>query len=455
MHPEEATNKKEEESEMDDEESIDNGNENQEEDVDDDDKPIPPRPDKPDWQGAVNAVEEGTSFSFRQANPVPEFFTPSILPKCFPDTFMLGRSYGEKVPALGSRQLHHLLLQFTNKPAQDMRLLGYLGDVITKFEVFYGVKAHVRSNPKAQKELSAKLHDDQEIERLNTAIKFWKTKEAEKIMDWYSKHMEFSAHNVSQSMFECSKLKSQVISSTRQQGPGHCMFTIAFNDLDNPRSFRASFSSLDNKSFPAVFEENSPFGSNAEEFIKLLAKSSTEVSYMEHEGPRVDLDGRAVAGINNPVAYVQECKKLMSDVCRILFGLAPEHFFEATSGTSTRKTWCYTCNKGILGYCFTIIGVMEEHAKGTLHFHLIIWAGISPYALQELAGIPELCVAIARVLDTQYRQSLPTMPLLTRLIKERVQFKVKAQSAHGSSLSTILQYPDLSCIIKDAKTNNE
>ena len=38
--------------------------------------------------------------------------------------------------------------------------------------------------------------------------------------------------------------------------------------------------------------------------------------------------------------------------------------------------------KGIIGNTLSFIGVVEDHVKGTLHFHIIFFGSISPYILQ-------------------------------------------------------------------------
>ena len=125
----------------------------------------------------------------------------------------------------------------------------------------------------------------------------------------------------------------------------------------------------------------------------------------------------------NPFACVDENKRLLADVCNILFGIPLEQFF-GRDNTSRRKTWCFTCNKGILGHAQAIIGVMEDHARGTLHFHLIFIGGLSPHVLKEYAMIPELCAAIASVLDSQYKSHFPQHPMLVKLVKDYVKFRV-------------------------------
>ena len=77
--------------------------------------------------------------------------------------------------------------------------------------------------------------------------------------------------------------------------------------------------------------------------------------------------------IENHIAYVSETKIILNYVLFILFHCYPEGFFGAYKGNSIRKTYYYKnrkYNKGIIGNILAFIGVIEDHMKGTLHFHL-------------------------------------------------------------------------------------
>ena len=78
--------------------------------------------------------------------------------------------------------------------------------------------------------------------------------------------------------------------------------------------------------------------------------------------------------MENPIAYEAETKSVLNHVLSIIFGYPPKGFFSAYEGISSRKTRYYRnrrFKKGIIGNTLTFIGVIEDHVKGTLHFHLI------------------------------------------------------------------------------------
>jgi len=56
----------------------------------------------------------------------------------------------------------------------------------------------------------------------------------------------------------------------------------------------------------------------------------------------------------------------------------------------------------IAGTPVAFIGVTETTARGSLHFHVVIWGGLSPEILEKSANIPQLCSKVTKVLDRLY-----------------------------------------------------
>ena len=411
-----------------------------------------------DWDKVEKAVKENFIRSQREESPINEFTNPHLLGETFPTTFMFGSAYSYvRTPNLGSRELNHLLHQFTNVPSTDYRLLGYLGDVKSRFQVMQNVVAHVKNNNKAQDSVARLLEDKEKQEELDEAINNPDTKEAEKVFAEYLPHLQFAGKNVDQGIFQAFEFKSQCLESTRRYGPPTGFATFSFDNIDNPVPFRAIFASVDNKSFPAVFSDESVL-SSPEVFLEKLRELSHDETSFEFEGHKFNRQNREAASKENPVVYVDECKRMISDVCRILLGLPLEHFFERNVGESRRRTWCYTCNKGVLGHCLAIIGVMEDHAKGTLHFHLVFYGGLPPFVLQQYGCLEEIREAICRVLDTQFQSSLPAEVLLRQLIKNAMKFKIPARSnidPMGVDVSPLLKRTEAASVVVKAKAENK
>ena len=116
---------------------------------------------------------------------------------------------------------------------------------------------------------------------------------------------------------------------------------------------------------------------------------------------------RAGLAIKNPIAFVQESKSLINLVCSLLIGAPPEHFFARSAGKSSHKTKYFQETKGVIGHALGYIGVVEDHAKGTLHYHLLIMGGLTPRLLQRFITTREVCQQIGFHMLVRCPISLP------------------------------------------------
>ena len=122
------------------------------------------------------------------------------------------------------------------------------------------------------------------------------------------------------------------------------------------------------------FDEDTGFGNSPTEFMHHMQTSSV----LRSEGAiTLSRSVRAGLAIKNPIAFVQESKSLINLVCSLLIGAPPEHFFARSAGKSSRKTKYFQETKGVIGHALGYIGVVEDHAKGTLHYHLLIIGGLT------------------------------------------------------------------------------
>ena len=390
-------------------------------------------------QEIVNAQEGRTQ---RETLPINDFFEKRLLERAFPVTFLLGRAYGTKGGVLSSPDLQHLLRQFTNIPATDMRLLGYLEDVQTRFETVEGVNAHVKSNKNAVSAVSDLLHNDLAKAELHTAINHPRSQLAKKVLKKYFPHVHFSGRNISHHTFESARFKAECLESCRRYGAPNAFLTLSFNMIDNARAFRCTFRHVSNDAFPAAFEDGSLFGNSPSEFLQKLRMFSHEVDAQEYAPANLNRSARAKAAMQSPVAYVDETKTLLGHVLSILLGMPPEHFFDRFSVASRRSTTPVVYHKGILGIGNAVLGVIEDHARGTLHTHLLCFGGVSPFVLQQYANVPAISAQIVKVLDQQYQTRLPNDALLGQVVKDYVKYKVPGVGKN-CAFASILKYPSL------------
>ena len=357
---------------------------------------------------------EAVKGSHRSDEPLNEFQDKDdfILATSFPHIFLFGKAYGRPVGWLSEGQRNHLLHQFTLIPSRDRRLLGYMFDTLKRFQVVTGVNAYVENKKDSVKFVQTLLTDEREQEALQKAIKNPNTQESIKMINKYYGHVKFVGKDISYGFMESSKLKSQVSEQCKRYGAANSFITLSFADMDNPRSLRASSYTIDNTKFPAVYD--------GEDFMNRLRNASTLVSEGSIDLPEGEYNrsGRAKAAMDNPVSYVTESKAMINDFCSLLLGIPPEGFFAMTDSQSRRRTRYYKTRKGILGHALAYIGVVEDHAKGTLHYHLLFFGGLSPYLLQRFAGMKNICGAISEVLDTMYKSTLPSRVHLGVLVRK-------------------------------------
>jgi hypothetical protein len=97
-----------------------------------------------------NPKKTNICYSYRNNTPQSEFdSTDKLLGATFPHVFLLGKAYKRSVGSLSVTQRNHLLKQFTNVPASNRRLLGYLQDAKKRHQVLQGVKGQIYGNAKA------------------------------------------------------------------------------------------------------------------------------------------------------------------------------------------------------------------------------------------------------------------------------------------------------------------
>ena len=138
---------------------------------------------------------------------------------------------------------------------------------------------------------------------------------------------------------------------------------------------------------------------------------------------------------------MNESKSMINDVLSILLGVAPENFFGSLEGRSVRKVRYFKSNgKGICGFTLAFNGTVEDHTKGTLHYHLIIYGSLPPYILQRLANLEEICNSVSKALDTIFRAQLPTnihaRHMIHRILRSNNKLELKV--ANLDSLTCLL-----------------
>ena len=324
----------------------------------------------------ANVTAAATNQSKRALDPVNDYTSDNFaLCSTFPTVFPLGAAYSKPVSRLSSNERNHLLRQFSNIPACNRRLLFYFFDTIKRNKVACGVSAYVSNDSRSIDVIKRLVESKQEKEEITKAIHNPNSIMAKKVLQKYMKHLRFAGKDVSYGPMEMSKLKSYVLETCKRHGPCSAMLTLAFSEPDNTRGIRATFATVSNEKFPSLFEDNCDYGSSVSQFMQKIRDASFKDTTGNIPLPD-ELWGRTERRkrvMDNPVAFVAESKAMINDICSLLLGASPEDFFSSYDSQSSRKTRYFKLNKGIFGSCQAYIGVVEDHARGTLHYHILFF----------------------------------------------------------------------------------
>ena len=348
--------------------------------------------------------------------------------RAFPHVFLLGKACGKPIMTLGVEQRSHLLHQFTGVASRDRQLIAYLDNVRRRWDVMNGVVAHVKNSRDAVQVMHNLYDNEKERKSLAEAHRNPESLKSKRLLKKYSPYLEFSARNISYGTMQGMKFKTEAKEMAKRMGPPTGFITITLPDWANPRTARMSFSTVSNEVFPSVFHEGCEYGKDGTEFMAKLREASIRAPEDTFDLPTgISTAHLAHSAISDPVTCVQESKCFIFDICSILLGLTPREFFGATEGFSLRRTWCSKHSKGIFGHNLGFIGVVEDHQKGTLHYHLLLYGGLSPYVLQRFVHIKRITDEIARTIDTMYRSKLPAEVHVPNIIRNII----KGPSAVG------------------------
>jgi hypothetical protein len=193
--------------------------------------------------------------------------------------------------------------------------------------------------------------------------------------------------------------KAEILALARRFGPAPAFLTFAIDDVNHPTAIRLALRSSSNSIFPSTV--------------------STEAHEAMKQGFRFEEEGdiqiptgwceRAKVLVQNPVGAALVYKKLVHDVLTILVGRKPSN----CSGDNRRtvKTdvdrWDPDSEPGIVGSADAFFGKTETTGRGSLHFHVVLWAGISPELLEAASDLEDVCKIIGDVLDSHYSAELP------------------------------------------------
>jgi hypothetical protein len=354
-----------------------------------------------------NKSKEATKMeqrSHREQDPFNEFLGGMFgkdegMVKAFPDVFFLGKGYDSNRPSLNEEQVQHLLMQFTTNAASCRPLLFYLFDQLQRHGSIKGMHAKRVNKENEFAKFAEEFMSESFQEKLKEAVKDPHGKVGREVMKKIEPVLTGGGKLTTYGALARADTGKKIMAMRRRYSCAPAFLTFAIDDVNHPMSIRLAMSSSSNTDFPAVVS-----GGHHEAmkhgFKYYFGKDDISIP--------ASYSARLRTLVNNPVGAASVYKKLVIDVLSILVGKRPG--FGQKSGT-TRTTeyasWDEEKLGAIIGTPLAYLGVNETTGGGSLHFHVVLWGGLSPDILELVADLPELCKHVGSVLDSAYSATLP------------------------------------------------
>ena len=225
---------------------------------------------------------------------------------------MYGETYNE-TGGLNNKQVRHLLLQFTNVPGMCKDLIFFLYDQHARHSNIHGMSAKVKGNPAAFKTFAETMLTQEFHRNLKEAIEDPKSNAAKGILHQVLPVLEFVGKNTRGGPLHANQVKSHIYAMATHFGSGSGFFTIAPDDINNPKSFRFAQHTINNYDYPATVE-------NDQELLHEMLHHSTTEGEGNIPFP-LGYTARAKAAAENPVATTLEYMSLIDHLLEILIGV--------------------------------------------------------------------------------------------------------------------------------------
>ena len=345
-------------------------------------------------------------FTTREKQPANKFNTPEyqcLLGSAFPDIFPLGKAYHSNAN-INRSQTRHLFLQYTCNAAECRELLFYLFNEEERKNNAIGISAAIKAGKLKDYLQLYKCIDFQNL--LKEAVDDPSSTACLKVMKKVLPLLTLSKPVSQFSVTARTQCIARQLACHRRFGAAATFVTIAPNLQDDPLALRATFRSTSNFSFPATADET---------FTEALIANAQVLGESNIKLP-VGYVARANRASSNPIAMAAEYQHLIRCVVEILFGIPPNNFTVGCRGRSNRTTY-FKCTsgykgnkfhqKGIFGHILAYYGTHEAQHRGTLHFHVILYGGISPEILDAVGGMDDLCHTVSKALNEMYKSEIP------------------------------------------------
>jgi len=350
-----------------------------------------------------------TNKARRRRDPLNEYDCgDEAIAKGSPDVYLFGYAYGNRGPTLFNNEIRHLILQYTTAAACNRPLLFQLFESKWRHGVIGGMHAKVASNPEGFEQFAKEFASEEFHGKMKAAVENPNGKDAKYVLSKLSPLLTFAGRKSVFGAFERRESASQILALGRRFGCAPNFLTFGIDDINHPNAIRFALRGIDNHDFPAVVSSASDV--ELKHGIKL--KEMGEFNIPFSWGDRFRLM------INNPVGAAIAYKQVVHDIMTVLIGLQPSNY--SGNNNMVAETKFDDESFGIAGSPWAFFGKTETTGSGSLHFHVVVWAGLPPWMLDYFASNALLCKHIASVLDSIYCAELSRHDHIRDLVKKNI-----------------------------------
>jgi hypothetical protein len=382
----------------------------------------------------INVDKEKAEYnakSFRSQYPVNEFVHGEFgLVAAFPHVFMFGKAYKKDVSNLSLSDCSHLLLQFSSVAARCSILIFFLFDIQRRHDNIRAMAGRHRANPMAFEELSKEIASAEFHTKVQNAVADPRCKDAKYILRKLTPILTTAGKGSTFGALEKNMSLGETFAMIRRFGPHFVFLTIAFDDVNNPHTFRLTMRQPSNDSFPSVASK---------EFLNCM-KDGRIFSEGNVKIP-TNWSSLAKSLTENPVAAAFMYKRMLYYVMTILIGLQPAKLSDQRG--QAKKTRRFTTKSlqemgGVIAGHATAAGaVTEASQRGALHLHCLIHSTITAALLQGAVDFKEVCDTLTDVLDSIFSATIPKQYHVKYLIEKELPF----YSTKRSPFTTVYRRP--------------
>ena len=343
----------------------------------------------------VDETEFAANLSRREGLPLNEYDNGDVLiAKANPDVCIFGTAYHNRRPHLDKYQTEHIIMQYTTSAACNRQLLCQLFESNRRHGVIKGMHTKASSDSGKFGEFANEFGSVEFQNKLKAAVKNPDGSDAKYVLNKVTPLLTFAGRKSAFGAFERNQSAGEILALGRHFGCAPSFLTFGIDDINNPTAVRLALRSLNNTQFPAVVSNSSNV--EMDRGIPLEDKSEGVIHIPHGYTERLKLMN------SNPVGAAFAYKQVVHDIMEILIGSKPSMNSGDNNKVNRTDNKPYEIRMGLVGDPRAFFGKNEVTHSGSLHFHVIIWAGISPWYIEQISEIPTLCKHISDMLESHY-----------------------------------------------------